>query len=117
VADPEPFGDGADPELIAADADRVGDDLETIASAARSYDLAGVHSGCYDLAEDVDTAQERDLSAIPTDIADAYSEALDHFEIAAELCTTGGIDGLSAASDEIAAGTAAIEEANAILER
>ena len=116
VADPEPMDDVADPELVAADAGRVADDLEAIAYAARSYDLAGVHSGCYDLADDVDTAQERDLSAIPSDIADAYTEALEHFENAAALCTTGGVDGLNSASDEIAAGTAAIEGANAILE-
>jgi hypothetical protein len=116
VADPEPIDDVADPELVAADAGRVADDLETIAYAARSYDLTGVHSGCYDLADDVDTAQERDLSAIPSDIADAYIEALEHFENAAALCTTGGVDGLNSASDEIAAGTAAIEEANVILE-
>jgi hypothetical protein len=102
-------------EQIGDDASRVADDLDAISAAAGAYDLSGVQSACAALASDVATAQSRDLSGIESNVAALYRESLSHFRNAAAQCMSGGMVGLNAAASEIAAGTAAINQANDLL--
>jgi hypothetical protein len=111
----DPLEEATTLRQVISDADRIGEDLGAIRDATYpDFDHFALDDACSDLERDVQTAQEVDLSTLKPEVAEPYSEALDHYGRAADFCLNSeGYDEVFGVLTEVGKGNDALQAATA----